>query len=89
MKGEKRALSPSIALESTRKKPGQEKVEGDVPDPAEGKGYELDSETETDCVGRVLRMLSTFGAAYKYLCQVSDCFTSGLIILGFITLTIV
>lgn len=87
VKGEKRALSPSIALESTRKK--QEKVEENVPDPVEGEGYELDSETERDCVGRVLRMLSTFGAAYKYLCQVSDCFTSGHIILGFITLTIV
>ena len=41
MKGEKRALSPSMALESTRKKPGQEKLECSVPDPAEGKEYEL------------------------------------------------
>ena len=75
VKGEKRALSPSMALESTRKKPGQEKLECSVPDPAEGKEYELDSETERDCVGRVLKMLSTFGAAYKYLCQVRDCLT--------------
>jgi hypothetical protein len=75
VKGEKRALSP-MEMES-RKKFGQEKKE----DGGEFEGgekvpvqAEMDSETEMNCVARILKLLSTFGAAYKYLCQVSRYF---------------
>ena len=74
VKGEKRALSPTV-LES-RKKLGQEKDKVNNPDdvevvPGQPGHVEIDSETERQCVGKVLQLLCTFGAAYKYLCQVS------------------
>jgi hypothetical protein len=79
VKGEKRALSP-MELES-RKKPGQEKdklhdgaKDEAVPDHFYEGEYELDSETERNSIGKVLQLLSTLGAAYKYLCQVSTLF---------------
>lgn len=80
VKGEKRALSP-MEMDS-RKKFGQEKKDDDA-DEIEGGDddakvaplqVELNSETEINCVARILKLLSTFGAAYKCLCQVSRCF---------------
>jgi len=78
VKREKRTPSPSIALESTRKNPGQEKAVEDMPDRVEGEEYELDSETERDfdCVGRVLKMLSTSGTDDKCIYSMQrDCMT--------------
>ena len=76
VKGEKRALSP-MEIES-RKKPGQEKEKAQRSDiSAAGTlehvqdEYELDAEMKRGRVAKVLQLLSTFGAAYKYLCQVS------------------
>ena len=74
VKGEKRALSP-MEMES-RKKFGQEKRDGDTDDDEKAvlkpeEELVFNQEMERNSVGRVLQMLSTFGAAYKYLCQVS------------------
>ena len=76
VKGEKRALSPMEM--DPRKKPGQEKEKADFSNvavterPEHGQDeYECDAEMERVCVKKVLQLLSTFGAAYKYLCQVS------------------
>ena len=82
VKGEKRALSP-MEMES-RKKFGQEKkedaaVDGEekiMPLQSEEEEMESNQELESDVVARVLKMLSTFGAAYKYLCQVRASFAS-------------
>ena len=69
VKGDKRALSP-VNMES-RKKPGQEKIhdENETERPI-NEYYELDNEVERSCVRKVLQLLSSFGAAYKYLSQV-------------------
>lgn len=90
VKGEKRALSP-MEMES-RKKFGQEKNEEDEVAEAREKTMTLkmeegemesNQELDSDVVGRVLQMLSTFGAAYKYLCQVRVLFATSFLI-GFI-----
>lgn len=77
VKGEKRTLFTANDLTS-RKKSGQEKKKGEeltppvemTPAQKEDDGdVAVDLEAESKCVGQVLQLLCSFGAAYKYLCQ--------------------
>lgn len=83
VKGEKRALFTTIdGGTAKRKSPKKDdtKVGGDsvrtVSDMTPGRGEVddvnlLDGETENHHVSKVLQLLCCYGAAYKYLCQVS------------------
>ena len=79
VKGEKRSLFPSTNDATSHKRPAEEKVDSNTPPSIETvlgqvdrfDYNKLDSMTESQSVGKVLGLLCSLGAAYKFLCQVS------------------